>query len=874
MKIYFKLIMILTLLISINSSAFAIQIDKDKSLVITDLGVVEDSLRTVYDSNNTNPSASVWTFGRLVENMSGATNASDFVMNWLEHWQADQNVNGFVSVARPNIRTAVIDPWLDASALNGSPSGTLDLSIAPFRLLSIVNRLDLRKPGNAGEGRFVFGVTDQAGNPFQFTVIFEYELPASSETEVRQWAIDWSNLTTISDPAAYNVALQNITDRFTGKDTMLLKPNGNAINQIRTNEIRLTSPWELREFVISPITNLLVQNTVNQTPDFELRESAQLESFLNLNAPLILKERHEIPQVMLGASALTPISTPWAATLSNVDDEVKHKFAVNTCNGCHRTETDAFFLHVSNRVQGSEAILSSFMTGINSDVVDPRNSTIRRSFNDIQRRLVDVNNVLHVKSDLNGDGRSDVLFRNMDTGLISIWQMNGFSTNITSPVNTISSIGDKVVGSGDIDGDNTAESIVYNKITGEVRSLSLNSLSSIGNQSVASNQVVGVADLNGDASDEIIWFDDVSGIVTAWNMAGSGVTVHNVGLLEANRKFRNVSVDDTNGDGLAEVIWSKVDTNELIIWETSNFIKSNEHVLTSPGVGWVAKGSGDFDRDGKSDIVWLNQITAEVLIWEMANFTSVNNHIIVSAQDLSVSGLMAIGDYNADGNADMLWRNLSSGDVIQWKMHDFVITEQQVMNPRRGINTYIAPTLTGSVRGRINLDNGETLAGIELWNVIKFPEKMRSDVNGLIFSLGYTSVDPVWLNYFAAGTMGHTLTPSGWDGDIIWHDGSAITNINFTATQKPGTVTGRIMNSDGTPLVGHELWDVFKFPETVTTQADGRFIIIDFNVDDGVFLNPHGNPDLNVVPTGSNTGDPFQHDGAAIKNIDYLASPK
>ena len=75
---------------------------------------------------------------------------------------------------------------------------TLCLSKAPFRLLSIVNRIDLWKsdekgvaPIDAGEGRFVFCLTEgfsseedsyirNEAHPIQFTVIFEYEQGAVS----------------------------------------------------------------------------------------------------------------------------------------------------------------------------------------------------------------------------------------------------------------------------------------------------------------------------------------------------------------------------------------------------------------------------------------------------------------------------------------------------------------------------------------------------------------------------------------------------------------------------------------------------------------------------------------------------------------------
>ena len=130
-------------------------------LMITDLRVVEDPIRT-------NPNAgarATWAFKYLMENMAGENDPAEFTLRWLKHWEEDQVVNGQVSTARAAIREKVIEPWLEASG-----GVRLDLRLAPFKLLAIVNRLDLRMHNEdsvttGGEGRFVFGVLNQDGTP-------------------------------------------------------------------------------------------------------------------------------------------------------------------------------------------------------------------------------------------------------------------------------------------------------------------------------------------------------------------------------------------------------------------------------------------------------------------------------------------------------------------------------------------------------------------------------------------------------------------------------------------------------------------------------------------------------------------------------------
>ena len=90
--------------------------------------------------------------------------------------------------------TALINRWQTAS---GGPTATLDLNQAPFRLLAIVNRIDLREnltygAGSAGEGRLVFGAVDPTTcAPLKFTVIFEYGIHRTGCIALKAWANNW-----------------------------------------------------------------------------------------------------------------------------------------------------------------------------------------------------------------------------------------------------------------------------------------------------------------------------------------------------------------------------------------------------------------------------------------------------------------------------------------------------------------------------------------------------------------------------------------------------------------------------------------------------------------------------------------------------------
>jgi hypothetical protein len=372
------------------AAACSVTIATGRELMIRHLGVVEDATRTRWTGSLTDPKDGAWTFGRLMTNMAGANDPEVFVRNWLSRWETNRTVNGFTVPARTAIRSQVINSWPKLA------NGELDLKKAPMRLLAIVNRMDLRnlRAGNAGEGRFVFGVTDGAGNPLSFTVILEYKLPATTATEANEWAQQWHALGAMTPgTATYNDALQKITDRFAKRGAAPAKPNGSAIGQVRTNEIALAGPWELREFRLNA-NGQLVQSTVAQSPSPSLRTSGRLARWINANETAIVEGRHVVPLKFedlpfRGGNALTDFSSWNPAGVKN--PEARHLLAVNTCDGCHGGETSTSFLHVSNRAKGQIASLSGFLTG--TTVSDPVSGK-SRTFNDLARRKTDFSSLL------------------------------------------------------------------------------------------------------------------------------------------------------------------------------------------------------------------------------------------------------------------------------------------------------------------------------------------------------------------------------------------------------------------------------------------------------------------------------------------------
>ncbi|SHN77635.1 choice-of-anchor X domain-containing protein [Chitinophaga sp. CF418] len=438
----------------INPDLFKLIPDRElrtRSLMITDLGVIEDPDRTFNPCTKKGNPKGVWTFGYLITQMantpSSGISVNTFIQSWLEKWMAAQTINADNVPARTNIFNTVILPWLQKSnpgaVINTGNWKTFnfDPSLAPFRLLAIVNRLDLRgnsgyKISNAGEGRFVFGVLNTSCVPLRFTTILEYGIPKRSCKELHDFAQQWWDLKAlVPGTAAYNDALQKITDQFTAAGTSPSKPNGSSLNQLRTNEIALSSPWELREFVISK-KGVFDEVTVKQEPALKFNRLSGataanqqiLAKYANDSTAEILAQTYQVPEIeaasgvnFLGGKAHT-ITTGhfWdadaAAGPAHINnDTVRHILSVNTCSGCHGGEARTSignlindpvgvshdpFLQIAPKPFGTKPTLAAFLTGDPSQldglfrVTDPAGrptgSPIQWTFNDLARRADDL----------------------------------------------------------------------------------------------------------------------------------------------------------------------------------------------------------------------------------------------------------------------------------------------------------------------------------------------------------------------------------------------------------------------------------------------------------------------------------------------------
>ncbi len=415
-----------------------------QSLFITSPQVVLDPARTWDPCTGAGTQGGAWTFAHFMREMSigSGKTPEQFVTDWLSLWLNSYPVNSDTVPARTQMFSQVIQPWAAASGVTATLftnpftgfrsvilSGPLNLNIAPYRLEAIVNRIDLGEtstgggglygsvtgsPTTAGELRFIFGVVQP--NPWGggseatcgrklFTTIFEYGVPRTGCSSVVDWARQWTGLQAFPGfTPGYLAQLQSMTESVVLHGAAPAKGNQNAINQIRTNEIALSAPWELREFTLtdenpaagtdSPSDGELRVHTVAQTPNDGAFSAAGADPTINafvlgpVTAGLQLPvgplpnncaSSYTVPYsfgglAFRGGNALVGPPTGinfWRANSVPVTPEgicARHLFSFNTCHGCHHNDsgtnggTSTNFVHI-DPLSSIPVTLSKFLTG-------------------------------------------------------------------------------------------------------------------------------------------------------------------------------------------------------------------------------------------------------------------------------------------------------------------------------------------------------------------------------------------------------------------------------------------------------------------------------------------------------------------------------
>jgi hypothetical protein len=273
-----------------------------------------------------------------------------------------------------------------------------------------------------------------------------------------------------------------------------------------------------------------------------------------------------------------------------------------------------------------------------------------------------------VTGDFNGDGKTDIAARNLQTGDWWVGISNGSSFTTTIWTNWNPNVTWVDVKVGDFTGDGKADIIGRVKQSGDwwlAKSSGTsftNSLWDHWNPAVTWVDV-NVGDFNGDHKADITGRVLQTGEWWTGLSTGSALSTTRWDTWNPHVTWVDVRVGDFNGDGKSDITGRVLQTGQ---WWTG--ISSGSSFNTtlwgswSTAVTWVDVRVGDFNGDGSSDIIGRVQQTGD---WWLATSNG-SNHFANSLWahwNPSVTWVdVQAADFNGDGRDDLAGRVLSSGD--------------------------------------------------------------------------------------------------------------------------------------------------------------------------------------------------------------------
>jgi hypothetical protein len=188
--------------------------------------------------------------------------------------------------------------------------------------------------------------------------------------------------------------------------------------------------------------------------------------------------------------------------------------------------------------------------------------------------------------------------------------------------------------------------------------------------------------VDGGVQQDMLWRNPTNGDLGLWAMNGATAASFDRQVTLASAiptDWQVAGTGDFDGDGNDDVLMRRQSNGEISI----RLMRGSEVIQTTPlgvfGASWLVEGVGDFNGDKKADVLWRDTTAPQhkLAFWLM-NGTAITQSTIINIDKTSFK-VEGIGDLNADGKSDILFRT-TAGQLASWLMDGATIVGGGMMN--------------------------------------------------------------------------------------------------------------------------------------------------------------------------------------------------
>lgn len=234
--------------------------------------------------------------------------------------------------------------------------------------------------------------------------------------------------------------------------------------------------------------------------------------------------------------------------------------------------------------------------------------------------------ILAAVADIDGDGHSDLIWHDAQTGANTVQYLDeGGQVSRTVDLLAVKDARWKLEAAADFSGNGQSDLVWRNEQTGRILMWQISGgqvrgILTVNTTPVAPGwRIVGTGDFNNDGQDDIAWRNDNTGQAVVWYMWKNYVRgVVGLGPVARNLNWTIETVSDVNKDGRPDLVWRNQSTGGIAAWlmRGTAFLSFNP-LGTLRGDGWKITAVDDLDGDGEHDILFRNATNGELRTWKL-----------------------------------------------------------------------------------------------------------------------------------------------------------------------------------------------------------------------------------------------------------------